>query len=462
MDSSGFFNSPNGEDDQCAYHTPIETKVRAVLTPFQEFIKGQTAASIFLLLCTIIALTWASIPTLAPYYHSFTNIPIGLKVAHFNFEKPLHFWVNDIFLVLFFFFVGLEIKREFLVGELTQHKKAAFIIFSAIGGILLPALLYYAINFQKPTQFAWGIPTATDTAFALGILSCFRHKLPSGIFTFLAALAIIDDISAILVIAIFYTTHLNTNMLLLALVLSIILLAMNYIGFRKPWPYLLIGLFIWAALEAAGVHGTVAGILAAFLIPARPKKGPKQFIEKTRELLNYFEKRRQENPIILEDSKQHVTLEKVQTIAQDATTPLQRWESKLELPVALCVLPLFALVNAGIPINLKILSHIFTEPASLGILIGLVIGKPLGVLIFSRFALWCRFGALPENTQYSHIICAALLTGIGFTMSVFITDLSFSSTNLLVTAKAAVLLGSLMSGLAGIIALLYILKRNQR
>ncbi len=457
MSNSGLFHPPEGEKDKHAYHSPLEKKVRQILTPFQNYIKAQVTASILLLTCTLIALIWASIPALSHWYDAFTKLSFGFHFENMIFEESLRFWVNDVLLTLFFFFVGLEIKREFLVGELTDHKRALLVLCSAFGGMLVPTAIYLIFNHNTPTQFGWGIPMATDTAFALGILACFRRKLPPGIFTFLAALAIIDDIGAILVVAIFYTQHINTLMLFLAMLLVLLLILINYAGFRKPFPYLLIGLLIWALVEAAGIHGTVAGILVAFLIPARPLRGPNQFIKKAKKLLLNFEKRKQTSQLVLEDPAQHAVLEDVQEIARQATTPLQRWESQLELPVALIILPLFALINAGIPINSHLINSVFTQRVSLGIFLGLVLGKPIGILLFTRMALWCRLGSLPTHTTFKHVISAAMLTGIGFTMSLFIANLSFATNmHVLVIAKAAILFGSIAAGIGGIVLLCFI------
>jgi len=321
--------------------------------------------------------------------------------------------------------------------------------------MLVPATIYCLFNLGTQTQLGWGIPMATDTAFALGILSCFKNKLPKGVFTFLAALAIIDDIGAIVVIAVFYTAHLNVGMLCLAFVLLALLILLNYSGFRKPGPYIIIGLLIWAAIEAAGIHGTISGILVAFIIPARPAKGPKQFISRVRTLLNYFEKRKDETVLILGDQKQHAALEEVQEVTQQATTPLQRWESKLELPIALLILPLFALVNAGIPVGFHLIDNVFTHRVSLGIMLGLFLGKPIGVLLFSRIALYCRLGSMPAETNFKQIIGASILTGIGFTMSLFISNLSFSNEHTLLVAKAAILIGSIFSAIVGVVFILF-------
>lgn len=450
------FHSPHGEDDTHAYRTPLEEKVREMLTPFQEYIKSQVSASVLLLLCTLVALVCASTPGLMDWYKAMVKTPFGIHFGFFDIVKPLQFWVNDFLLTIFFFFVGLEIKREVLVGELTHRKRAAFVLFAAVGGMLMPALIFYLMTKNTAFTNGWGIPMATDTAFALGILTCFRRHLPSGMFTFLAAMAIIDDIGAILVIAIFYSSAIDPFMLGISALLIALLVLLNYSGFRHPFPYLIVGLGLWIAVEYAGVHGTLAGILVAFLIPARPRKGPRQFLRKTKKLLSYFEERKQKNPLILEDPQQHALIEKVQAVALDASTPLQRWESSLELPVALLILPLFALVNAGVPINFHLGAEVLSNAVTLGIIFGLVIGKPLGVLLFSFIARKLNIGELPKNTSTQDLIPVALLTGIGFTMSVFMTSLSYAGNHkLLILAKAAILLASLISASAGLLLLVY-------
>ncbi len=463
MDKKKLFLPPEGEQNEHAYQTPLEQKVNELLTPFNEYISYQATASILLLICTVTALTWASMPSISSIYSTFVSLPVGIYIDKLIFDKPLQFWVNDILLTLFFFFVGLEIKREFLVGQLTNRKYAIFVTAAAIGGMIVPSTIYFLLNKNSATQIGWGIPMATDTAFALGILTCFRKYIPQEIFTIMAALAIIDDIGAIIVIAVFYTAQLNTDMLFLALVCFIALILMNYAGFRKPLPYLIIGIIIWSLVEAAGIHGTIAGISVAFAIPARPAKGPKQFITKIRRLLNYFEARKSETPLILADQEQHAVLEEVQEITQQATTPLQRWENKLELPISIIVLPLFALVNAGIPINTASLTHALSLPLFWGIFIGLVIGKPLGVLLFGYFTVWTKLGEISKNIHFFYLFSAFTLTGIGFTMSLFVADLSFqNNTNALIMAKTAIVISSATAALLGIIFLLFTIKRIYR
>lgn len=450
MNKSDLFE---GQSPEKNYQTRLEEKVQNIITPFQEYINNQATASIFLLLSTLIALAWASMPELSYWYDKFTHLSIGFHIENFHYKQSLHYWVNETLLTLFFFFVGLEIKREFLVGELSNPKNASLVLCSALGGALIPAAIYFAINYNTPAQHGWGIPMATDTAFALGILICFKNRLPQGIFTFLAALAIVDDIAAILIIAIFYTTNINIEYLAYAVVLVAVLAFCNAAGQRKPLPYLVIGILLWITVVQSGIHGTIAGIVVAFLIPARPKKAPGQFIRSAKALLTYFEMRKSENPVVLEDETQHAVLEEIQEITEETTTPLQRWEHKLEKPIAFFILPLFALVNAGVQVNTELLHNVFSYKLSLGIFIGLFVGKPLGVILFSHLALWFKIGKLPQNTSIYHISCAAFLTGIGFTMSLFIANLSFHDAESLMLAKGAIIASSVLSGIVGAILL---------
>jgi NhaA family Na+:H+ antiporter len=453
------FHSKEVEDVEHVYHTTLEHKVKGLVTPFQEFMSRQVTASIFLLVCTIAALTWSSIPVISSWYTDFVKISIGFHISDFMISEPLHFWVNEVLLTFFFFLIGIEIKREFLVGELANYKIAIFVLFGAIGGMLIPASIYFILNMGTQNQLGWGIPMATDTAFALGVLTFFKNKLPEGVFTFIVALAIIDDIGAILVIAIFYTAHVNILLLFTASLLVALLALFNYAGFRKPFIYIAIGLLVWLAIEGSGIHGAISGILVALIIPSRPEKGPREFIKKAKTLLRYFEKKEKTFPV-LEDKEQHSVFEKMQEISKQATTPLQRWESKLELPIALLVLPIFAFVNAGIPVNFHLLDNAFTNRVSLGIILGLVVGKPVGVLLFSRIALWCNLGMMPDKTRFNQLVGASILTGIGFTMSLFMSNLVFFTGHTLLMAKAGILFSSIIAAILGILFILFSKKRR--
>lgn len=454
------FHSDHQEEDIHAYKTKLEQKVGEILSPLQEFIRGQSIASFFLIFSTCIALIWASLPKISDSYHAFVNAPLGLFLGPLVIKESLRFWINDILLTLFFFYVGLEIKREFLIGELANKKKALFILFAAIGGMVVPAIIYALFNYGTDSALGWGVPMATDTAFALGIASIFKSRLPKSIFTFLAALAILDDIGAIVIIAIFYTKNLHVEMFFISSVLVLILILINYMGVRKATPYLILGLLIWGSVHAAGIHGTISGIIVALIVPARPEHGPRHFMRRTNDLIKEFESKKERKPLILEDDKQHAVLEEIQEVAQQSTTPLQRWESRLDLPIALFILPLFALVNAGIPLKLNALIDAIQNPVAVGVFLGLFIGKPLGISIFGKLASLFDVGELPNKTRFNHIIGASFLAGIGFTMSLFIANLSFENDAILYAAKLAILLASLLSGTLGILYLVFSHKLN--
>lgn len=452
MSNRRFFQPPKGEEDKHAYQSRFERRLKRFLTPFDEFTQSQITASAFLLFCALAAFIWASVPAWSAYYDKLTNLMMGFYIADFHFKQPLKFWINDLLLSLFFFIVGLEIKREFLAGELTNRKLTMLVVFAALGGMIVPGCIFLLFNLHSANLSGWGIPIATDTAFALGLMACFKKRLPHGVFAFIGALAILDDIGAILVIAFFYTPSFHWLPLVFALALTAVLAFLNYAGFRSAWPYLILGIVIWVLIEAAGIHGTIAGILVAFTIPARPRKGPKHFIERTKELLHLFEKRKQARPLILSDPAQHQILRQVQETAEQATTPLQRFAHQLELPIALLVLPLFALLNAGIPI--QTFSGEVINRVSLGIMLGLFVGKPLGITLFSYLSMKLGLGELPAHTKLRDIFNVALFAGIGFTMSLFVSTLAFNDPKMVMLSKAGILMGSVLSGIVGVIFIL--------
>jgi len=360
-------------------------------------------------------------------------------------------------MALFFFVIGLEIKRELLGGELQNVRLAVPVVAASIGGMVVPALIYAIFNAGTPASHGWGIAVATDTAFAVGILALLGKRVPLAVAAFLTALAIIDDIGAVLVIAIFYTeTILKTHLIYAAILLAGLIL-LNLLGVRRPAPYFLGGGLVWLAMLESGIHATVAGILVALTVPARPRHGPYWFLRRTRRLIDEFEQleqkkqqQKENNDNILGAADQHTIVEQVQDTAHKATTPLQLWERSLENPVALLVLPVFALANAGVPVNAAAVPAMLTDPIILGILLGLVVGKTIGISIFCWLALKSGFGYLPPAMNLKHVIGISLLGGMGFTMSIFIAGLSFSnSPEQLQVAKSAILLASLIAGLCG-------------
>lgn len=459
--SKKIFHPPAGEEKEHAYHSPLEKPMKQILSPFEEFIQHQVTASLLLLFATIAAVILASSPSLHDFYNHIKNFEFGFHFGDWKLSKSFRFWVNDILLTLFFFVVGLEIKREFLAGELTNKKRAILVLFAAIGGVVTPIIIYTLFNLHNQSMAGWAIPMATDTAFAIGIATFFKNKIPHSVFACLTAIAVIDDIIAILVIAFFYSDQLNASYLFIAFGLFALLIFLNYAGIRKPLPYLILGAMIWLFTESAGIHGTIAGILVAITIPSRPEKGPKQFVEEARSLLRRFEEHKDEIDLVLEDERQKEVLEEVEKKAKEASTPLQRWESSLETPIILIVLPLFAFVNAGIPVDFATLHNALFSPITIGIAAGLILGKPLGIAIASYLACRFRLGALPANATLKHMLGIGLLGGMGFTMSLFIGTLSFPLDDIsLQFAKMGILLASLLSGILGF-AWLYIIKENQ-
>lgn len=442
--------SDNNDNCNTIYPRPLEAQLERVLTPFQRFIRDQTTGSILLILCTVIALVIANSP-LAHDYETLLEMRTGFVFGEWSFKMSLHHWINDGLMSLFFFILGLEIKREILVGELRDPQQSLPVIAAALGGMLIPAAIFFAFNVNSTMVHGWGIPMATDTAFAVGILALLGRRIPLALITFLTALAIIDDLGAILVIAIFYTETINLSLLGLAVLLLIAMAGCNALGFRRPVIYIAIGGLVWLAMLGSGVHATIAGILVALTIPARPKRGATWFMRRTRSLINEFEDIEKESvrPILGEE-KQHEVVERVQDTAEKASTPIRRWENFLERPVALCVMPVFALANAGIPVSFKALTSLGTDSLGLGIILGLVAGKSIGISLLTWIALRLHLGRLAQGVTMSHIIGIGLLGGMGFTMSIFIAGLGFANTpEALVSAKTAILLASLIAGLSG-------------
>ncbi len=421
-----------------------------VVTPFQEFIKDQTSASVLLLLCTIAALIVANSP-IAHHYEALLHSQAGFVFGDWSLKMSLRHWINEGLMSLFFFILGLEIKREVLVGELKQPQQSLPVIAAALGGMLIPAAIYIAFNTGSMSVHGWGIPMATDTAFAVGILGLLGRRVPLALITILTALAIIDDLGAILVIALFYTDTINLSALGTAGVLLLLLIVFNLVGFRHSLIYFIGGALVWLAMLDSGVHATVAGILVAMITPARPKREPRWFVRQARQLIDKFEnlEEQTDRPILAED-EQHIVAERIQDTAEKVTTPLRRWERILEHPVALFVMPVFALANAGIPLEINALVTQKTEPLALGILAGLIIGKCAGIVSFSWLALRLKLGRLPARVNMRHIIGIGLLGGIGFTMSIFIAGLGFENNpEALLSAKTAILLASLVAGTSG-------------
>lgn len=442
-------------------NTTIEKKFKKVITPFQAFIADQTTTSLILIVCVVAALSIANSPLQSAYQH-ILHLPVGFYIDDHLFGMSLSHWINEGLMTFFFFLIGMEIKREVLVGEINQPKLLVPVLAAAVGGMLAPALIYYAFNSDNQYTLGWGIPMATDTAFAVGILALLGKRIPTSAFTFLTALAIIDDLGAVVVIGVFYSESLNVDYLLLSAALLTALYLLNLLGIRRSPVYLLGGILVWLAMLESGLHATIAGVLVATTIPAKPEKTPHWFSQKTGELIRrfrFFEKHRSNENPILGESDQHEVVEKIKNAAEKSTTPLRRWEKGLEHPVSLFILPVFALANAGIHIDPAGFSALGDNPQVAGITAGLVIGKGLGVPLLVWMVLSMGWGQLPEGLNPRHIIGIGLLGGMGFTMSIFIANLAFeNAAEALLTAKIAILLASFLAGVLGYLWLRFAVK----
>jgi len=426
---------------------------RNPLVFFLESLKSrnQAWAGIAILLAMVIAMVWANSP-LNEYYTRFIQTEITLQINGFILSESLLHWVNDGLMAVFFLFVGLELKREFLGGELSDPRKAILPIGAAIGGMLVPALFYTFFNYGTVSQNGWGIPMATDIALALGILSLFGKRVPVALKVFLVALAIVDDLGAVLVIAIFYTSGISGMDLLHGFLFFFILLGGNYLGIRSAWFYALIGIAgVWLAFFFSGVHPTVAGILIAFAIPGRVKIKEKQYLKDLNKLHQRF---LDAQPIkgSFVSERQVEILGEIENKTNDATTPLQKIEHILSPVVGFFILPLFALVNAGIHIHGDI-TGILGQNISLGIAFGLIAGKFIGITGSAWILVKLKIAELGQDINWGQICGVALMAGIGFTMSIFITELAFQEEELRFAAKLSILFTSVIAGILGSIVL---------
>lgn len=448
--------SPIGKE----YVAPWERVFDRVLTPLEEFIHRQTTSAILLMLCAVAALFVAN-SQWSELYHNLLKLPFTIGVEGFQLSKSLHHWINDGLMALFFFVIGLELKREILVGELADPAKAILPIVAAIGGMLIPALIYISINPQGHTFDGWGVPMATDIAFALGALALLGSRVPKTLLTFLVALAIVDDLGAVLVIALFYTETINLFALATAGGTLLLLVSLNLGGIRRPLPYVMIGVVLWIALLKSGVHATLAGILLAFTIPMRPKYDANRFLSQINDMVGKIKQAygREKNII-----KNEVLRAKVQALGEGVQlvqAPAQLIEHKMHFPSAYLIIPIFSLANAGIPVDWSSIGDVATHPVSMGITIGLVIGKLIGIAGFSWVAVKVGLTSLPENLNFKHIIGVSLIAGIGFTMSIFIAELGFvHHPQDLLMAKSGILLASLLAGVSGIAWLYFTCEKN--
>jgi NhaA family Na+:H+ antiporter len=426
-------------------------KLAALLRPFEDFFKNQASGGIILLATTLLALVLANSPLSDAYHHLWaTELTIG--GTSFGLTQSLHFWINDGLMAVFFFVVGLEIKREFLAGELASRRKATLPIAAAIGGMIVPAAIFAAVNMGTDGIRGWGIPMATDIAFALGIVALLGDRISRPLAIFLTALAIVDDLGAVLVIAIFYTGELSWPALGIAVICLIILIIGNRLGLQHPNFYALIGLVLWIALLKSGIHASVAGVLIGATIPVRAKHPHDEFIDKTERLLDRY-RQSETIPGPFHNEQRLGTLLALEHVCHDAMSPLQRMEHEMNRWIIYCVMPIFALANAGISLSIDALGTALTHPITIGISLGLLIGKPLGIFLFTWMAVKLKLCDLPDGSRWSDIAGIGILGGIGFTMSMFITNLAYLDADQIAIAKVGIFTASILAGALGYLLL---------
>lgn len=431
-------------------------RLKPILTGFNLFVRDQAFSGVLLLAAVIAAMVWANSAS-ASSYAALWQTQFAITLGPWQLAMPVHDWINDGLMAVFFFVVGLEIKREILVGELSRPRQALFPVAAAVGGMIAPALIFLALNAGGAGQGGWGIPVATDIAFALGVLALLGKRVPLSLKVFLTAVAIVDDIGAVLIIAIFYGDGLAWVPLAAAVVILSLLLLLNRGGVDNPIPYAILGLALWLAMLHSGIHATVAGVLLAACIPTFQRIDGAKFVERARGFLDAFAKA--DTGHILGNKEQQEALEALETATDHVASPLQQLEHAFHPWVSYAIMPLFALANAGVHLPAD-LGTFLASPVSLGVMVGLVLGKQAGILLvplaLSRFGLISK----PRGLGWRQVYGAAWLGGIGFTMSLFVTNLAFGEGELALMAKVGVLAASTVAAVGGSLVLLVKVKKN--
>jgi NhaA family Na+:H+ antiporter len=439
--------------DRCKRSYPLESLFGRILSPFEQFLQRTTAGGMVLMGTTVLTLMLSNSPMGKSIQHVWEE-QFRIVAGSWHLEMSLHKLINEGFMALFFLMVGLELKREVLVGELSSLREAALPVIAAVGGMVVPALLYHLLNPEGPAAPGWGVPMATDIAFAIGILVLLAWRIPPNLVIFLTALAIADDLGAVLIIAIYYTQNINPTALGSAVGALFILALFNRGGIRHPLPYTLLGLVLWFNLLQSGVHATIAGVLLALTIPARPAFSPFEFKLRLNQLQEGFHVEDvdcETTEPSLRAPLMAITAGHLESAAKAVQSPLQRMEHSLSPLVTFLVVPIFALSNAGIDFARIQLASTLVDPTTLGIILGLVLGKFLGISGFSWLAVHFGICKLPGGVRWRHLLGAAWLGGIGFTMSLFISQLAFQDPQLIERAKLGILVASAISAGIGVI-----------
>jgi NhaA family Na+:H+ antiporter len=433
---------------------------RTFVQPFVRFTRIEAASGFFLLAATVVALIWANSPWSDAYHQLFEETRVVFELGPIQIDENLAHFINDGLMAIFFFVVGLEIKRELVVGELREPRAAALPVVAALGGMLVPALIYLAIAAPAGPEASagWAIPMATDIAFAVGVVALLGNRVPPGAKLFLLALAIADDLGAILVIALFYTSEISLGWLSVAVALLVAIGVAVRVGVRSSLFFGAVAVAVWFAMLESGVHATIAGVAVAFLTPARPFYSSEEFEGKAREILDTYPLG--DSPE--DDEKSDYEAEVLSAIATESIAPLNRLENRLLPWTSFLIIPLFALANAGVDLRGVDLTSVLIDPISLGVAIGLLVGKTVGISLFTWLAVTTGLGRLPDGTTWRHVVGLGALGGIGFTVSLFITNLAFTDQQMADIARVGIFAGSLLAGIVGSLVLLRAASRIDR
>lgn len=435
-------------------HFPIDVIVR----PFQRFLQHEKSGGLVLGLSVIVAMILANSPWSEAYFHFFEQKLGFIYNGNEFFNFSLHHWINDGLMCFFFFVVGLELKREFVAGELAEPKKAILPIAAAIGGMIVPAIIYLSLNSQGEASNGWGIPMATDIAFALGILYLLGDRVPLALKVFLTALAIVDDLGAVIVIAVFYTEQISMHFLFLGLLFALFMYLGNRLGVRSVLFYAILGIGgVWTCFLMSGVHATIAAVLAAFMIPAHVRLRELPYVDHMKALLNKFQHLDPNDKKALLTSSQLHVLDKIQEKTDNAIPPLQKLEHAMNPFVTFVVIPLFALSNAGVSLNLD-WNSVFETNVAIGVALGLFFGKYIGIVGFSLLSVKMKIAQLPKEMNFKSLSGLGFIGAVGFTMSLFVSHLAFKDPNHIVQAKLGIFAASICGGVVGYL----ILSRNKQ
>jgi len=437
----------------------MNKKIKAVSSSLNRFMHLETTASLLLFAFSILAVIWANSPYSSAYEELWHyKLSIGFANTNFHLEKSLILWINDGLMAIFFFVIGLEVKREILAGELTTLRKASLPIFAAIGGMLFPVLIFLFFNQGKSGVDGWGISMATDIAFTLGILKLLGNRVPLGLKIFLTAFAIVDDIGAVIVIAVFYSANIQWDLIAYALLIVSTLGFLSYKHIYSKYLYFVLGFVVWLLFLKSGIHPTIAGILMAFTIPMYRTINLNEYVEELTEQLKIFKEFKSKNPQLL-NKKQLEIVDEIDTITDQVQSPLQHLEHSLHGWVSYVIMPIFALANAGVALSFSGLEN--TGHISLNIAMALVFGNTFGIMLLSFLAIKFKLADLPEGVEFKHLLGVSILGGLGFTMSLFITNLAYDDETFIAAAKMGIILGSLIAGFLGYMILRMQLKPNK-